>query len=186
MNSGVVTAKLPDGKQSTNRYEPFPSRYARFGTFCLDIERQELFQSGTKVRMQAKVCEALLALLEKPGEVVTREALRARLWPEGTQINYDANVNTTVNKLRQVLGDSPEQPTFVETIPRKGYSFAGRVDYVERVDLALGNPARIKGNKIAFFGFDYSWKWLTVTMVALVIAGMLFGAAVVLYENRPI
>src|SRR5437762_4205993 len=75
--------------------------------------------------------QALLALLQKPGEIVTREELRMQLWPSDTHVNYDANVNTTVNKLRQVLGDSPDQPAFVDTIPRKGYSFVGKVRYVD-------------------------------------------------------
>jgi DNA-binding winged helix-turn-helix (wHTH) protein len=69
-----------------------------------------------------------LALVERPGEIVTREALRARLWPDNTFVNYDANVNTTVNKLRLTLGDSPEKPMYVETIPRQGYCFLGNVE----------------------------------------------------------
>jgi len=64
---------------------------------------------------------------------VTREELRMQLWPSDTHVNYDANVNTTVNKLRQVLGDSPDQPAFVDTIPRKGYSFVAKVEYVDRL-----------------------------------------------------
>ena len=74
-----------------------------------DVQEQELFKDGSRVRVQGKVCEALMILVENPGEVVTRETLRARLWPADTHINYDANVNTTVNKLRQVLGDSPDR-----------------------------------------------------------------------------
>src|SRR5580704_11062624 len=90
---------------------PLPAtRYIRFGMFHLDLRREELLKNGTRVKLQGKVYQALLALIEKPGEVVTRETLRMRLWPANTHVNYDANVNTTVNKLRQVLGDSPEQP----------------------------------------------------------------------------
>src|SRR5262249_40550103 len=69
-----------------------------------------------------------LALVERPGEIVTRDALRARLWPGGRFVNYEANVNTTVNKLRLTLGDSRENPMYVETIPRKGYCFLGNVE----------------------------------------------------------
>jgi len=105
-----------------------PSRYLCFGEFQLDTQRELLFKDGTKVRLPGKVFQTLLALLEKPGEVVTREALRERLWPEGTFVNYDANVNTTVNKLRLVLGDSPDQPAYIETIPRLGYCFVGGVE----------------------------------------------------------
>ena len=102
-------------------------RYLCFGGFQLDTQRELLFKDGNKMRLPGKVFHTLLALLEKPGEVVTREALRERLWPEGTFVNYDANVNTTVNKLRLVLGDSPDQPEFIETIPRLGYCFVASV-----------------------------------------------------------
>src|SRR6267143_119538 len=73
----------------------------------------------------------LLTLLEKPGEVVTREELRFRLWPADTHVNYDANVNTTVNKLRQALGDSSEKPLYIETIPRKGYCLIVQPEFAE-------------------------------------------------------
>jgi len=107
------------------------NRYLSFGQFQVDLQREELIKDGLRMRVPSKVYQVLMALLEKPGEVVTREALRIRLWPEGTYVNYDANVNTTVNKLRLVLGDSPDQPVFVDTIPRKGYSFVAAVEYVE-------------------------------------------------------
>jgi DNA-binding winged helix-turn-helix (wHTH) protein len=104
------------------------SRYLCFGGFQLDTQRELLFKDGSKIRLPGKVFQTLVALLEKPGEVVTREALREKLWPQGTFVNYDANVNTTVNKLRLVLGDSPDQPAYIETIPRLGYCFVGSVE----------------------------------------------------------
>ena len=103
-------------------------RYLCFGQFQVDLQREELFKEGSRVRIPSKVFQVLLALVERPGEIVTREALRARLWPDGTFVNYDANVNTTVNKLRLALGDSPEKPMYVETIPRQGYCFLGTVE----------------------------------------------------------
>ena len=102
-------------------------RYLCFGQFQVDLQREELFKEGSRVRIASKVFQVLLALVERPGEIVTREALRARLWPDGAFVNYDANVNTTVNKLRLALGDSPEKPMYVETIPRQGYCFPGNV-----------------------------------------------------------
>jgi DNA-binding winged helix-turn-helix (wHTH) protein len=169
-------------------------RYARFGPFHLDLEQQELFRNGSRVRVQGKVCDALLILIKRAGQVVTRETLRERLWPTDTQINYDANVNTTVNKLRQVLGDSPDRPIFVETIPRKGYTFIADVEYVEKaafVDLnksAGSVPEESGDNELIrskqFLGAGS--RWFTAGVVALLIAGMLFGAAVVLYAHRAI
>jgi DNA-binding winged helix-turn-helix (wHTH) protein len=103
-------------------------RYLCFGQFHVDRQRKELFKEGSRVRIPSKVFQVLLALVERPGEIVTREALRARLWPDGTFVNYDANVNTAINKLRLALGDSPEKPMYVETIPRQGYCFLGTVE----------------------------------------------------------
>src|SRR5215467_1841223 len=103
-------------------------RYLCFGQFQVDLQRKELFKEGSRVRIPSKVFQVLLAFVERPGEIVTREVLRGRLWPDGTFVNYDANVNTTVNKLRLALGDSPEKPMYVETIPRQGYCFVGNVE----------------------------------------------------------
>jgi DNA-binding winged helix-turn-helix (wHTH) protein len=107
------------------------------------LQRQVLFREGVRIKLPTKVHEVLLILIEQPGDVVTREVLRARLWPTDVHVNYDANVNTTVNKLRQVLGDSPEQPVFVETIPRKGYAFIAKVEYTDQA------PAQAPWPKIA-------------------------------------
>lgn len=113
-----------------------PERYLCFGQFQVDLQREELFKEGSRVRISSKVFQVLLALVERPGEIVTREALRARLWPDGTFVNYDANVNTTVNKLRLALGDSPGKPMYVGTIPRQGYCFLRTVERGnEREDL---------------------------------------------------
>src|ERR1700730_5387728 len=131
MNADLVPMHAPDQQGKSNVPPSSSLRYIRFGIFHLDLRREELLRDGTRVKLQSKVYQALLALLEKPGEVVTREALRIRLWPSDTHVNYDANVNPTVNKLRQVLGDSPEQPAFVDTIPRKGYSFVAKIEYLD-------------------------------------------------------
>src|ERR1700747_1506709 len=100
---------------------PIKARYVRFGPFCIDQHRQQVSRSGARIRLHGKVYQVLIVLLQKQGEVVTREELKQALWPADTHVNYDANVNTTVNKLRQALGDSSENPVYIETIPRKGY-----------------------------------------------------------------
>lgn len=172
-----------------------PSRYARFGAFQLDLQKQELFKEGTRVKLQGKVCQALLALLERPSEVVTREELRTRLWPAETHVNYDANVNTTVNKLRQVLGDSTDQPAYVETIPKRGYSFVAQVEYVNEPAPRLFAPhfSKTVGGPVSGQVADSSvgptvggYAWAKAGAVALVIAGMLFGAAIILFLHRAV
>ena len=121
--SSALAARPREEGQSSPR-----SRYLCFSDFQLDLQREVLFKDGAKLRLPGKVYQTLVTLLEKPGEVVTRETLREKLWPAGTFVNYDANVNTTVNKLRLVLGDSCDQPVYIETIPRLGYCFVGRVE----------------------------------------------------------
>jgi len=98
------------------------------------------------MRLPGKVFQTLVALLEKPGEVVTREVLRERLWPEGTFVNYDANVNTTVNKLRLALGDSSDSPSYIETIPRIGYCFVGQVERRTELQKVAATNGNSNGN----------------------------------------
>ena len=172
-----------------------PTRYVRFGSFHLDLKTEELFRDGSRVKLQGKVYQALLALLERPGEIVTREALRMKLWPADTQVNYDANVNTTVNKLRQVLGGSPEGPNYVDTIPRKGYSFVAKVEYTDEPaprplrslhEVATQPAGAGAAEQVAFLGPSAASKWFTVGVICLIIAGMLFGAAVMMFVRRAL
>lgn len=195
MSTQLVPMPSPEFQESSNGHCVPPARYVRFGAFHLDLRKEELLRDGTRLKLQGKVFQALLALLEKPGEVVTREALRMRLWPSDTHVNYDANVNTTVNKLRQVLGDSPDQPAFVDTIPRKGYSFVAEIEYLDQpapqpiqkpeaksaaAELASGE------SQSSLLRAALSSKWFTAGVISLVLAGMLFGAALILYANRGI
>ena len=127
--STPATAIAPEGQPTGWRPPSFPARYATFGTFQADLESGELFQSGQRVKIQTKVFQGLLLLLSRAGEIVTREDVRQHLWPDTLLTNLDANVNTTMNKLRIVLGDSPESPVYIETIPRRGYSFVARIEF---------------------------------------------------------
>src|SRR5215469_11322890 len=98
-----------------------------FGTFELDRESGELFKRGLPLRLQEKPLQLLLLLLEHPGEIASREDLQRRLWPNGTYVDFDKGLNTAVKKLRYALGDSPDKPVFIETIPRRGYRFIAPV-----------------------------------------------------------
>jgi len=187
MNTGAAPIPLPARSPAQDSLTPrFPSRFARFGAFELDIQRQELYRSGIRIRLQTKVYEALLVLLEAPHEIVSREIIRQRLWPEDSLVNFDANVNTTVNKLRQVLGDSPDSPLFVETVPRKGYCFVADVQFSDTSVLAKDQQGVTSEHdgKLALLGRVHSAKWLAATVAALVLSGMLFGAALMLYVQR--
>jgi DNA-binding winged helix-turn-helix (wHTH) protein len=184
----------PEGRNDSNDTSLAPAHYVCFGAFQLNLKKEELLKDGARVNLQGKVYQVLLALLKKPGEIVTREELRAQLWPPDTHVNYDANVNTTVNKLRQLLGDSRHCPVFIETIPRKGYSFVAKVEYVDR-PVVLKSPQAAKHSPVApvqqraevsssFFRPALLSNWFTVGVVALVAASMMLGAALVLYAHH--
>ena len=111
----------------------------QFGTFELDLESGELRRAGIRLRLQDKPFQLLVLLLERPGEVVTREAVRERLWPADTFVDFDHGLNTAVRKLRQVLGDSAESPRFIETLARRGYRFVAPVTSVD-TDSTLATP----------------------------------------------
>ena len=102
----------------------------RFGPFLVVPRTHELHKDGVLVRLPSVPFEVLCALLERPGDLVTREELRTRLWPEGTFVDFDNNLNNAVTRLRQALGDSAEHPTYIETLPRLGYRFLAPVEPV--------------------------------------------------------
>jgi serine/threonine protein kinase/Tol biopolymer transport system component len=114
------------------------SRLFRFGPFQLDLRALELSRKGIKLKVPNQSLQVLAMLLARPGEVVTREELRHRLWPNGTVVEFDHSINAAMKRLRQALEDSPEEPAFVETLPRRGYRFLAPV---ERVDSAEAVPS---------------------------------------------
>ena len=102
-------------------------RIARFGVFELNLAAGELRKGGTKLRLQEQPFQVLALLLERAGEVVTREELRQKLWPADTFVDFDHSLNTAVNKLREALGDSASSPRYIETLARRGYRFIAPV-----------------------------------------------------------
>lgn len=102
----------------------------RFGVFEVDPRAGEISKHGLKLRLRGRPFEMLVALLEHAGEVMTREELQARLWRADTTVDFDHGLNTSVNRLREILGDAAENPRFVETVPRRGYRFIAPVEVV--------------------------------------------------------
>ena len=97
----------------------------RFGSFELYLRSRELQNGATRIRLQEQPFEILLMMLERPGDVVTRDELRDRLWPQGTFVDFEHSLNAAVKRLRSALGDEADNPRFVETLPRRGYRFIG-------------------------------------------------------------
>ena len=98
-------------------------RIARFGTFELDLAAGELRKNGSKLKLQEQPFQVLATLIERAGEVVTREELQQKLWPSDTFVDFDHSLNTAINKVREALGDSASTPRYVETLARRGYRF---------------------------------------------------------------
>jgi DNA-binding winged helix-turn-helix (wHTH) protein len=107
---------------------PNSANVVRFGLFEVDLQAHELRKGGIKLKLHEQPFQVLAALLERPGEIVTREELRRKLWQAETFVDFDHSINTAVNKLREVLGDSAENPRFVETLSRRGYRFLAPVE----------------------------------------------------------
>lgn len=118
------------------------SRVARFGVFELDLSAGELRKSGVRLRLQEQPFQVLALLLERAGDVVTREELRQKLWPSDTFVDFDHSLNTAINKVREVLGDSAASPRYVETLARRGYRFIAPVEKNGWSDNANPAPAQ--------------------------------------------
>src|SRR6267378_7968348 len=142
----------------------------RFATFEVDLRAGELRKQGARIKIQEQLFHVLTAPLQRPGEVVTREELRSQNWPADTFVDFDNSLNTAINKLREALGDSADNPRFIETLPRRGYRFIApvtRVDGTTRgTATGVSTPWRPSSRKIVVTA--------AVAVVAAGIAGGLF------------
>ena len=111
-----------------------PSARVRFGIFEIDLNAGEVRKAGLKIRIQELPFQVLAVLLEHPGEVVSREEFRQRLWSKDTFVDFDHSLSTAINKLRDALGDAPDSPRYVETVPKRGYRFLAPVEQLGRVE----------------------------------------------------
>jgi eukaryotic-like serine/threonine-protein kinase len=170
----------------------------RFGQFELDLSGARLLKKGFPVRLENQPFQILAALVDHPGEMVSREELCASLWPDGTYVDFDEGLNTAIKKLRYALGDSAESPVFIETVPRRGYRFIAPVIHngegspltsptssedASSADLTYGdgNGGRVlpsipaNGRQFAFSSAEvrraeFHWRWAVVAMVAVAVA----------------
>src|SRR5512141_41890 len=172
---GTRAARMPNfpNQGSLNANELSDTR--RFGVFELDLRAGELRRNGMKIKLQEQPFQVLAQLLERPGEVVTREDLRNRLWPADTFVDFDHSLNAAIRRLRDALGDSAENPTFVETVARRGYRFLAPVSEVPSngnrlVEAAVGTSEPAVAEPVL------RRRWIiAVTAIVLVLAGVLVG-----------
>lgn len=118
--------------------DPRPTRRYRFGIFEADATTGELRRQGVRIRINAQPFQVLLMLLDRPGEILTREEISRSLWSDGTFVDFEHGVNSAVNRIREALGDAASNPRFVETLARRGYRF---VAPVERIEEEPGSPS---------------------------------------------
>ena len=110
------------------KYSSARPPHLRFSVFEVDLRTGELRKQGLKVKLQGQPFQVLVMLLERPGELVTREEIREKLWPGDTFIDFEHSVNSSIKRLREALGDDPATPRFIETLARHGYRFIAPVD----------------------------------------------------------
>jgi DNA-binding winged helix-turn-helix (wHTH) protein/Tol biopolymer transport system component len=156
--------------------EPPPrngSRTVRFGAFEADLHSGEVRKSGNRVKLQDQPFKVLQILLERPGDLVSREELQTRIWPEETYGDFDHAVNVAVGKLRMALGDSADNPSFIETVPRRGYRFVARL---ERAQIEVAPPPPPEEIVVPLSGSPSRGRKLALAaLLVLLVAGILLG-----------
>ena len=166
--------------QSVMDERPSPPR-TRFGRFELDRRSGELWKAGSRLRLQEGPLRVLQALLDRPGEIVRREELQRRLWPDDTFVDFDNGLNSAVNRLRAALGDRADKPRFVETVGRRGYRFIAPVSLTDprlveasRTRTAAPRPTRLAVLPFRQLAPDPGTEFLTFSL-ADAIASSLSG-----------
>jgi Tol biopolymer transport system component/DNA-binding winged helix-turn-helix (wHTH) protein len=152
----------------------------RFGLFEANLETGELHKSGIRVRLQAQPFRILSMLLERPGEVVTREEIQQQLWGDNTIVDFDHSLGTAINKIRDALGDSAENPRFIETLARRGYRFIAPVSIPDAVVAAAGYALSADVPEAAIVK-SRRWLWWAAGAVVALLA---IGAAFVVGASR--
>src|SRR2546427_2032505 len=142
----------------------------RFGVFEVDVRAGELRKQGARIKLQEQPFHLLTVLLQRPGEVVTGEELRNQTWPADTFVDFDNSLNTAINKLREALGDSADNPRFIETLPRRGYRFIAPVTGVD-------GTARGSASGVSAAARTRSRK-IVVTVAAVVLSAGIAGGLV--------
>lgn len=154
-----------------------PVRVIRFGSFEADLHSRELRKSGIRIKLHDQPFQILTMLLERPGELVTREEIRKRLWPDETYVNFDHGLNNAVNRLREALGDSADSPRFIETLPRRGYRFNATV-HEQRESPLQDTPAAPSDTSVPASSGERKRKWRRASFawIAVAVAAILVAA----------
>ncbi|HEV3218438.1 MAG TPA: winged helix-turn-helix domain-containing protein [Candidatus Acidoferrales bacterium] len=175
----MTSLSVHDSVNAIENLQTHSGRF-RFGVFEVDASRSELRKQGIRIKLQEKPFQLLVLLLKHAGNTATREGLRRGLWPADTFVAFDANLKTAVNKVRQALGDSVENPIFIETIPRQGYRFLVPVVTLESEPSSVEDDQKppVKMSKRVFATFADSFATLNSSWSSRILA-ILFAAALI-------
>jgi DNA-binding winged helix-turn-helix (wHTH) protein len=167
-------------KASATDNSPAPEISYSFGLYVLDPGNGTLMRDSVRVRVQEQPFQLLLLLVERAGQIVSREEIRNRLWPRNTFVEFDKSLGVAVLKVREALGDDASNPRFIETIPRRGYRFIApvRVETAHVADSAPSTaaPPRVSASQPNLYATKH---WLIITTLVLLLVGMVF------YVSRP-
>src|SRR5882762_5084918 len=150
----------------------------RFGVFQVDVRAGELRKNGVKLKLQEQPFRVLCLLLEHPGEVISRDELRNRLWPADTFVDFDHGLNAAIKRLRDALGESADTPVFIETLARRGYRFIAPVNGSSPPN-GIAIVAAPERSETLF-----SRHWIAATLLSVIVLGVL-GWAAWQFPSRP-
>jgi DNA-binding winged helix-turn-helix (wHTH) protein len=161
--------------EERHRGQSEPMLHVVFGAFELDVRAGELRKHGVKIRLQEQPFRVLLMLLERPGEVVLREEIRKKLWPNDTIVEFAPSINAAIQRLRDALGDSADQPRYVETVARRGYRFIGELTHEEPVlephkppaEERVADPSDLTGHTISHYRVYEKLGWARSTALVI-------------------
>lgn len=169
-----------------------PARFSGkvcFGEFELNLETAELRRNGAKAIVPGQPFQVLTSLLNRPGELVTREELKKQLWPSDTFVDFDQSLNKAVNRLREALDDSAEHPRFIETLPRRGYRFIAPVNGCQQTSELSEEPATILCAELGSQAAPVQRRFVAVSRLVVVLSlammTSLISAALALWINKP-
>jgi len=170
-----------------------PIRSYEFGVFTVDLSGGELRKHGVRLKVQERPFQLLVCLLERPGEIISRDELRQRLWPDGTFVDFDHNISSAINKLRTVLNDSATTPRFIETVGSRGYRFLADVKRIPSAPLPSAQPPKQdvpQGPIAATLASPLQGQWKvvagTILLLSLLVAGYFQWAHKTTEYNAPV
>src|SRR5215467_13788149 len=155
------------------------SRVVRFGVFEVDLQEEELRKSGIRIKLQDQPFQILTMLLDRPGQTVTRDELRQKLWPADTFVDFDHSLNSSIKKLREALGDDSENPRFIETLHRRGYRFVAPVDGFLTPAIPPGeqSPRGATPHASVKEKFKHWQKWSALAFAIAIFAALLWPSS---------